>query len=288
MALEAVRFIGDDGTQLVLTNYTTVFLQTRRGWAAPPVDPSVQSMPGVPGGLYTGSRTRERKLSFVLLLAANDWQAGLAVQESVVNTLAQNGILESQRSTGITRRLKVQFAGGLDGDSAARQGSWLKIIPEYVAADPYWYNPVQQIGDLDTVALGAGMSFPRAYPLYWSIAGASCGAAVTTDGNVPAPWILEAAGPFTRLTFRHLSSQAVLDITYTVGSGETLIIDTSLGEHRLVLDRPSGRKEVTTGLSALSNFWALQPGLNRVAIKFYNGNGASRATLRWNDRYRTQ
>jgi hypothetical protein len=284
--METLSYVAADGTTLNLTDYTTYFLRSRRGFAVPPQQLFHERIPGAVGARNTGVAVRERLVSMAIVVRATGHDDALAQERIAVNALTQDGYLESVVN-GVTRRLDVAYRGGLEGDTASRQGGangWPVLIPEYVAGQPYWYDPAPQQSVIDLSLAPAGITWPVTFPIFFPEVGVA-DSRVLTAGDAGGPWTATVTGPFTRVELMRLNSSDTLDLTWPVLVGEVARFNTGLGQRRVTVETAAGAVNATSGLSTDSSFWQLDPGANTVAVRVTGGNGATQIVWEYSAYY---
>ena len=278
--MESLYFIAADGSGSVdLTDYTTYFLQSRKGFSAPPVQHFSERFPGAAGARAVGTITRERTISFALAIKAAGHEDALLKERTAILVLRQNGYLYSWANSR-ARRLDVEYRGGLEGDTAGRLGGPGGIpilVPEYVALQPYWTDPNPTTRSLD-LAVSGSPTFPVTFPIYFSGGGGS-GSIVLTAGEAASPWLVRIPGPLTLARVVRVSDGAKIEVAQSVGFGQQLLIDTAIGQRRVLLDTNAGVQNATHALSADSVFWDLLPGANNVGVYLEGSSGSTVVTF---------
>ena len=276
---ETVQFVAADGTVLGL-NGPTYTLLDRIGWWAPPQRLYTEALPGVAGSRRIGTVIRERSVGVSVAVKAASWDALQALLTTTLAAFRQGGYFESAVN-GRTRRLGVAYSSS--AETPARVGTtWATVAPTFTAPDPYWYDPAEQQGAINLAGAVAGLRFPLRVPLFGGVPN-SAAQGLLVAGSAPTPWRMTVLGPLTRLILLKSATGEVLDLTYTVPSGQQVLIDTAVGARKVVLDTGQTQEAISHLLSSVSTFWWLEAGANPVVARVQGGSG-TQVVFRWNNR----
>jgi hypothetical protein len=282
--VESVQYIAADGTTLALTDYGgPYYLTRRRGFDAPPVDLMTERIPDLAGARQLGAPVRERTVALSIDVDAASWEASRDRLGTLVDLFMQGGTLEVA-ANGRTRRLDVLYAGGLDGDTGYRGPARFTVVPEFRALWPYWYDVAEQSQTVAMALAGAGVAFPITFPFFFEATG-TARQFTLTGGAVAGPFAVEITGPLGRVQLARLDTNEVLDLTYPLGTGQTLRINTAVGERRALVDTGAGILVARGALSTDSVFWQLGPGATPCALVIDQAN--RQATFTWRNYYRS-
>lgn len=182
---------------------------------------------------------------------------------------------ESRRE--ITCRYNSGFEGQEDRDN---KGVWFqKAILVFKAFDPFWYD-AQTI--VETFTTGEPATFFPFLPL--RLASSSVFADTTIDnvGDVETypEWIIQ--GPGENIVLRNLTTGEVTNISYSLGLGESITIDTK-PFHKTVMKNDGSNLFYT--LSDESSLWALAEGKNSIRLEMADSTEQSSIQLSYKNRY---
>jgi hypothetical protein len=271
-------------TTLSLTDYTTYFVTSRRGMAAPPHQVFSERLPDTDGARFTGRVVRERKVSLALTVRAASYEAAWARVRADAAVIREAAYLQSTMN-GATRQLDVVYAGGLeDADTGRWRGTWPVLALTFQALAPYWYDPTLQQRDVPLATGEGGLVFPFAFPFVLTTPGQSA-AFTLPAGDAPSDWTCTVPGPFTRVQLLRGRDGSTLDLQTTAPAGSVAIFSTAVGQRRVLLDSFGAVQNVSRYVSRTSTYWRLDPGANALSVVLTGGNGLNTLSWRWQNSF---
>jgi phage-related protein len=147
-------------------------------------------------------------------------------------------------------------------------------IPLVSADAPIWsYELLSDLVAPDEVA-NVGRTYPLSFARdYADITTPDAQVEATNEGNVPSPARLTITGPLTNPTIRNETTGEDLVLTYTLGAGETLVVD--MGARSVLLNGTANRYSAVNW--ELTDWWLLAPGSNDIS--FANASYSAGASL---------
>lgn len=146
---------------------------------------------------------------------------------------------------------------------------------QYKASDPLWYSADLHTQVMNLATAPSGRGFNKSFDYGWGGSATSGAALVTNSGTASSLPTFTLAGPLTNIVLTNETTGASLTLTYTLGSGETLVVD--FREATIKLNGTASRYYAKTG----GSFWELAPGNNSIRFQAQSGSGI--ATLEWRD-----
>ena len=171
-----------------------------------------------------------------------------------------------RRLYGRPRRGKIDIDRLLQGHPSASLEWW--------AGDPRWYSDDLHSQGMSLGSATTGRSYPRSYDFGYGGTATSGAASIVNAGNFITQPTLRLDGPLTNVTLTNETTGESLVITYTLGSGEYLLVD--FAAKTVLLNGTASRYYAKSG-----TWWALRPGSN--SIRFAASSGSGTATLSWRD-----
>ena len=148
------------------------------------------------------------------------------------------------------------FPAGEEG----RGEDFQAVIIEFIALNPYWYNPTQV--ERIMVSFSGGFSFPFKYPFNLGTVGDK----ITADnaGDVETPVIIYLYGEVENPKIQNISTDEEISVTKKIEDGEILIINTAFGEKSALILSGGVYTNAFEYVDSDSVFWKLLPGTNVI------------------------
>jgi len=143
-----------------------------------------------------------------------------------------------------------------EGQSSSHQ---ITII-QFVAPNPFWYDPTQ----IEKIMVGfsGGFSFPFSFPFNLGTVGTQI--IVSNLGSVDTPVMIYFYGEVVNPTIKNLTTEENISIIKTIADGEILIINTAFGEKSVMILSGGEYINAFEYIGSNSVFWKLKPGDNTV------------------------
>lgn len=282
---ETLSWVDADGTEHPFTSSAARVLKGMEGRFMPPVELVEEEVPFQAGAQLRLVKTKVREVSLPVAFMAADASAlrtALRGWLSDLNVDRGAGRLRVTSPTGDTRDLNAIYAGGMEiveADDTAG-ATWQKAVLVFRAHDPYWYdqNDITQSFALD---LDQAPFFPF-FPLVLNSSEVFSSASVDNGGDVDAWPTWTITGPGADPAIRNLTTGEIIDLTHTLGAGESVEIDTRPGA-KTVVDQDGN--SLYSSLSSDSALWALQPGPNTISVEISAATADTNIVLRYKRRY---
>lgn len=268
------------------SNYLAIIGAT--GLYGIPANIITQDVPMQPGTTEKYVQLLANQLSIPLLVRAGSESDLDAARRALKYAMQPNrgvGKLRHTANDGTVREINCRLAHGFEGDeSQGNRAPGMVLLPlQFFAADPYWYdtNYIAQ-----TFAVSAGTPFfgpsNALLPIHLSPSGIASSASIENNGEAVAwpVWVL--SGPMTAATFTNNTTGDVLTLTTTLTAGQSVTIDTSLGQKTVT--REDGSKHFEY-VSATSTLWGLAVGINNINVAVTGTGAGTLLTLQYKRRY---
>lgn len=275
---------GPDGTVAVFNdptdpNYVGVLTEIT-GLDSPEVresaDDLVQMDGGIHGDFFYGRRPMVLTGIFLNPASATDRNTRQDRLMRATNALRGNATLRWTPSGGVEQFLALRRQQPL-----RVEGNWQKQFQvALVAADPRIYSWALNSQTVSAASGGtSGRAYSKSYSVSYPAISASGQLFVVNAGNTETFPTLIVTGPGSNPVLTNQTSGKSLYLTYTLGAGEYLEIDTL---NRTVLLMGSTSRYGAINF-ALSDWWGLVPGQNDVRLGFSSSSAGASLEVRWRD-----
>ncbi len=156
----------------------------------------------------------------------------------------------------------------------------VKATIAWVCADPRLYSVDEHDTEIPQPSGGSGLTYPLIYPLDWGAGGESGSRLILNDGDTPSSPRIEITGPCTTPAVTLVASGRTIELDLTIGSGETVVIDTAAGT--IEIDG-ADRLYALTARSVPPELFELPSGTTEVAFRAESFGGGATATIFWRD-----
>lgn len=271
------------------------YLESDDGFGLPGVTRVTDRGPLQNGVNDLGFRLQPRNVNLVLVkpeACPNSWRA---LRQRFLEAFKPSDTplnLRWEFGDGSRRQIDMHFTGGLSlpWTVADRVRPSLRDVVNLYAPDPTWYDPDTNSATW-TLAIQDELSFPIEFPI-------SFGSDVISESvtvNYPGTWlafpIVTFTGPIVAPTIRNLTTGEKLELSYSVGVGESVIIDTRYGHKTVTNNSGVNLISYLSSDSDLATFHiAADPeSTDGENILFASGSeansGQTSIRAEWNDRY---
>jgi len=232
-------------------------------------------VPAANGSRFLGAAHVERIVSMPVAFPGSfDGRSDLRQWARVLDPTRGEGTLTVVDGANPGRFLRCAYDSGLDELEEHRPDVNVGALL-FRAGFPYWLDGTEQ-----SIAVSQGSAVRRWFPFLPLILGASDAYGlftITNLGDAPAYPVLTVLGPGTDVTARNVTTGQAWTVTGLVPDGSTLVVDTRPGRKAVRLDGAN----VFSRLTAPSQLWALQRGVNQVELSIAATSAATLATLTW-------
>lgn len=160
-------------------------------------------------------------------------------------------------------------------DPSNFHNGWAPAAVQFLVTDPVWYSAALHVQAMNLSTAPSGRGFNKSFDYGWGGTATAGAYTITNAGGTGTKPTLTLAGPLTNPVLTNETTGETLELTYTLGSGETLTIDFDAAT--IYLDGTASRYYAKTG----GTFWELAAGDNNVRFSAQSGSGT--ATLEWRD-----
>ncbi len=256
------------------------------GRFAPPTMFEEEGVPEQDGARLRAVRHGVREFVLPLWIeAASESALRTAMRDLVkaMNPKRGAGKIRVASPVGDEREIVCSYADGLDmretlGETSGPLVQRAPVV--FRAHSPYW----QAVSDItDTYTSGDPAPFFPFFPLRLSSSTVFADAAPTNIGDVDAWPVWTITGPGSAIVLRNLTTGYSLTLNTTLGSGETVTIDTRPGLKAVT--RGDGTNLFTSLEQSTSYLWPLEEGANSVRVEMSSATAASSVTLAFRPLY---
>jgi hypothetical protein len=240
-------------------------------------DDLVQMDGGIHGDFFYGRRPIT--MSGILLnpADASDRNARINKLSAASDAMRGDAVLDWTPSGGVHQFIRVRRQQPL-----RVSGTWQKEFQvALVAADPRIYSFA--LNSLTVPAAAATTDFGRAfdsgYDIDYGPAAVNGQALVTNAGTTLSYPILTITGPGSNPSISNLTTGGRVSLLYTLGVGETLVVDTL--NRTVMLGGVSSRYGAIDFLN--TTWWGLAPGVNDVRLAFSSFSNGASLRVDWRD-----
>lgn len=279
---ETVTWIDPDGVELELGVQWDV-----TGRFSPPTFFDEEGVPG-----QDGLRLREVRhdaRNFVLPLwiegsSESDLRTQMRSLVSAMNPQRGDGKIRVTSPVGDQREIVCRAASGLEmgerlGDTSGPTVQIAAVV--FRAWEPFWQDVSDTVSGPWTVGAAPASFFPF-FPMRLTSSEVFADVDITNSGDVDAWPVWTVTGPGSSITFQNLTTGYTLMLDTTLAVSESVTIDTRPGVKTVV---KSDGTNLYPNLSATSNLWPLQRGVNAVQISMGGATSATSVTMRRRHKY---
>jgi hypothetical protein len=258
-----------------------------QGRGMPPMAFEEDRVPERPGSRLRAVRHGARDMTLNVWITAATSAALRTLLRSLIpkfDATRGDGRIRVTSELGDQREITCRYAGGLElaenlGSTSALQLQRAPIA--FRAFAPYWTD----VSDTTvTYTTGTPATFFPFFPLRLSSSEVFAQGTVTNGGDVQTWPVWTITGPGSAIVLRNQTSGKLLSLTITLGSSETLVIDTREGVKTVTKNDGSN---LFSALSATSSLWPLLRGVNAVQVEMSGGTAATQVGLAYRPRYLT-
>jgi hypothetical protein len=256
-----------------------------QGRGMPPTAFEEDRVPERSGSRLRAARHGSRDMTFNVWITAATSAALRTLLRSLIpkfDPTRGDGRIRVTSELGDQREITCRYAGGLELAENLGSTSALQLQRAPVAFRcflPYWTD----VSDTTvTYTTGVVSTFFPFFPLRLSSSEVFATGSVTNTGDVQTWPVWTITGPGSGIVLRNQTTGKLMSLTLTLGSSETLVIDTREGTKTVTKGDGSNQ---FSALSATSSLWPLLRGVNAVQVEMSGATAASRVGLAYRPRY---
>ena len=170
----------------------------------------------------------------------------------------------------------LKFPDG-EGQSQSHQ----MVIIQFIAPNPFWYDP--NILTSYLVGFAGGLSFPFSFPINFGTVGTQI--TINNAGNVDTPILITFSGEITDPVITNNTTGESLTIVKTINDGDTLIINTAFGSKSVRILSGGVYSNAFEYVDPDSKFWQLVPGENDISYSATSEGANAKGQLQYYQRY---
>lgn len=278
-----LKFVNGDGGNFQFSNVGNYFLLGWSGFGDLPIEHKLLKSPYQDGKTLIESFFNERPLSISFTILGANRQEIFDKRLEVsryFNPKLGLGYIEWTQDDGTSiYRIDCISSKIIFADGKGQGISWQDTVIEFIAPNPFWYNPTSLISTL--VGFSGGLSFPISFPL--SFGTVTSQITVINSGNVNTPIILSFIGEVTDPVLENITTDKKITIVKNIPSGSTLIINTAFGNKSVKIYNGITYANAFEYVDPDSEFWELEPGDNVIKYSAsFEGPGSSCTILYYN------
>ena len=288
MSNEKIYFIDGDANEYLLHDDSSKMVTSLAGVGAPDIELYSQKTPFQHGAQFLGYNWQPRKVIVGIYRYPTNRNALYEDHETLLSAIRPDrgeGTLKWVLNDGTVRQLDVYFSGGLKYDTKDQVAFKHQVdVLELTAFSPFWYNPTTN--STGYVMLTTSDSFfPFLFPFSLSASGISVSSSITNNGQVDAYPTLTITGPGDNPEIFNVTTGKRLSLTYTIPAGQTIVVDSNIGEKTVIYDNGVSETNVIGYLSSDSEFFPVQPGANTIRCSMNNTTASSGVVIAFSDQY---
>jgi phage-related protein len=283
--MEKLTFISSTGYTITFDATLPVLLGEVSGIGEIPIDIQTADAHGIDGKIYYESTAAPRLIKFDFWISADTHEglhAARREMQKCLNPKAGEGLLmyEDDNSKYIIAAAVCDGPVILSSKPNDKMALYQHVEVAFCCNQPMW----QSFIEYSTVIVGltGGLQFPLSFPI--NFATTADNMVINNDGDTKTPLRIEFRGPATGCRITKIGTGEYVDVTYTLLTGEKLIIDTDPVQISVSFVDASG--VVTSAfnkINPLSTFFQLTTGIN--TISFTTATGSPEVYLYWRIRY---
>ncbi len=302
--LEFDYYISPDDQTYKFINGTDQFVIAGvSGTGMPPITYRTQRGPFQHGVTPLGFILEPRTIQLLHRRNANNRDNYWAARADILNLLRPNrqstnqleiGVLRKIRSPDrLTRDISVFIQSGPEF-VAKRRGRWDEFsfteIIQFIAHDPTFFDPVQNIQDLTLDIAGGAIEFALEFPFTFISSALSANDTITYVGTWRSYPTILLQGPMRNPIIRNLTTDEKIALTVDIAANRTVTITLEYGNKTIFDDLGTNLIGTLTTDSDLATF-SLVPaplaplGVNSIANSASSLTAASKITLQWFTRF---
>jgi len=234
------------------------------GFSEIPIDHQMSKAPYQDGETYIDTLFSSRILTIEFLIKGNDRQEVFDRRLTVAkqfNPKLGVGKIIWQQEDGTEYYIDCIPYTPIFPDGKAQNKWYQAVILQFIAPNPFWYDPTQ----LEKIMVGfsGGFSFPFSFPVSFGTVGTQIEAINT--GNVDTPIMIYLYGEVVDPVITNTTTDEAITIVKTVDDGDILIINTAFGEKGALILSGGEYSNAFEYVDPDSVFWKLAPGSNTLS-----------------------
>lgn len=253
---------GNDETFPIQDNY--ILSKNWTGFGETPVKQQMTKAPYQNGETYIDTLFDSRILTVEFLIKGDDRQEVFDRRATVVSQfnpkLGVGTLIWKDEDDNEYYIDCIPYTPIFPGGKA--QNKWYQVvIVQFLAPNPFWYDPTQ----IEQIMVGfaGGFSFPFSFPVSFGTVGTEVN--VSNSGTVDTPVTIYLYGELVNPVITNDTTDEEITIVETIADGDILIINTAFGEKSALLLSGGEYTNAFEYIDPDSVFWELEPGNNTIS-----------------------
>lgn len=233
------------------------------GFGELPVDIQMSKAPYQDGKTYIDTIAEPRIITIEFAIMGNTRQEVFdrrLIVARYFNPKLGLGILKWTQDNGTIYYLDCLVSQPVFPSGNGQSASHQMVIIQFIAPNPYWYDPTQ----IERIMIGfsGGFSFPFSFPINFGQVGTQID--VENKGTVDTPVMIYLYGEVVDPVIINLLTGEEISVIRTVSDGDILIINTAFGEKAAMVLSGGEYINAFEYVDPESIFWKLKPGINPI------------------------
>lgn len=270
---------------------TGLKLLDRDGFEASAGTPESTAALGRAGETVLGVRVPGRVISISAMLITQSradywaWRSALSASLATPSDGVYPGTLTLDRTDeGVAPRVVTIAAIPRESPRTDRLTNLADNVDiEWVCPEPHFRGENEEQYGF-TVDQPGGLTFPLTFPLTWPASDYSISFTADNSGTAVTWPRFVLTGPLVNVRLLNNTTRRAMNVAYSIGSGETLVVDMEPGSRRVDVESGGVVTPLAGYLSADSRYWGLQRGANSITIEVDSTTGGSGA-MYWRPAY---
>jgi len=201
-----------------------------------------------------------------------------------------DGKIRVEQRDGSLREIVCRYQDGLQMEHSVDNSGllWQTVVISFRAWQPHWQDVTDTVVTA-TIGTGSGQAFLGNPFLGLNLGYSQLFASldINNTGRDPAEtWPkFTVTGPGKEIAIRNITTGKVIQITHTLGPGDTIEIDTAPGVK--TIHKPDGNYNIWYLATGATELWKLIRGTNRVQFEMADATSVSSIAIRYRARYRS-
>lgn len=286
--MEQIIFTNSRNQSITLGKQRPYFLQFIRGTGTTATDVQMQKAPFQDGMTYTDTLLEPREIILEVVMMANTQEEVFQLRANlskVFNAKLGEGVLKYEYDGGVKEvKATVEMPPEYPIGSENKAIGYQRAVIILTCPSPFWTD------DFESGALFS-FNIPNfSFPL--ELTGEN---ELQTDGtnrfnfqnlgDVETPVRIEFSGPALNPVIENETTGEFIKVEKNIQSSETLIIDTSFGNKKVLLDDGNTITNAFNFIDLNSTFWQLQVGDNEIVYTADTGIDTASVLVQYRNKF---
>lgn len=233
------------------------------GFGDIPVTHQLSKAPYQDGKTYIDTLYEPRRITIEFTITGENRQEIFSRRLNIhryFNPKLGMGTLEWEQEDGTKYHIDCIPQEIIFADGEGQGQTYQKTIIQFIAPNPFWYDPTE----IEKILVGfsGGLSFPFSFPI--SFGTVTSQITVTNSGNVNTPVVINFYGEVHDPVLQNLTTEEEIRVVKNIADGDVLIINTAFGQKSVRILSGGSYSDAFEYVDPDSVFWQLIPGDNEV------------------------